>query len=121
MVDLLRPGYLGTLRQFEQKYADDKNSRSLNPLYRDELQNILSKIVIRTTRKECAKYIKFTDRIPHTKILEPTENEAKLYKEITNAIRESYQSSEDSNFLALMAIKNYRQAVLQVQREHYSK
>ena len=103
MVDLLRPGYLGTLRQFEQKYADDKNSRSLNPLYRDELQNILSKIVIRTTRKECAKYIDFTDRIPHTKILEPTENEAKLYEEITNAIREAYHSDEDSNFLALMS------------------
>ena len=103
MIDLLRPGYLGTARQFEQKYANDKNSRSLNPLYRDELQNILSKIVIRTTRKECAKYMKFTDRIPHTKILEPTENEAKLYEEITNAIREAYHSSEGSNFLALMS------------------
>lgn len=102
MIDLLRPGYLGTLQQFEQKYANDKNLRSLNPMFRKELQNILSKIVIRTTRKECSEYIKFTDRIPHTKVLTPTENEAKLYKEITNAIREAYNSSEDSNFLALM-------------------
>jgi SNF2 family DNA or RNA helicase len=102
MIDLLRPGYLGTLQQFEQKYANDKNSRSLNPMFREELQNILSKIVIRTTRKECSEYIKFTDRIPHTKVLEPTENEVKLYEELTNVIREAYNSSEDSNFLALM-------------------
>jgi len=102
MIDLLRPGYLGTLQQFEQKYANDKNSRSLNPMFREELQNILSKIVIRTTRKECSEYIKFTDRIPHTKVLTPTENEAKLYEELTNVIREAYNSSEDSNFLALM-------------------
>ena len=44
----------------------------------------------------------FTDRIPHTKVLTPKENEAKLYEEITNVIREAYNSSEDSDFLALM-------------------
>ena len=102
MIDLLRPGYLGTLQQFEQKYANDKHSRSINPMFREELQSILSKIVIRTTRKECSEYINFTDRIPHTKVLTPKENEAKLYEEITNVIREAYNSSEDSDFLALM-------------------
>ena len=102
MIDLLRPGYLGTLQEFEEKYANDKNSRSLNPMFREELQNILSKIVIRTTRKECSEYIKFTDRIPHTKVLTPTENEAELYEKITDVIRDAYNSSKNSNFLALM-------------------
>ena len=102
MIDLLRPGYLGTLQEFEEKYANDKNSRSLNPMFREELQNILSKIVIRTTRKECSEYIKFTDRIPHTKVLTPTENEVELYEKITDVIRDAYNSSKNSNFLALM-------------------
>ena len=90
IVELLRPGYLGTWNQFKDKYAFSKDARSLNPIYRDQLQDILSKIIIRTTRKEVSNYIKFTDRIPHTNILEPSENEKKLYDEITDVVRSLY-------------------------------
>ena len=102
IVELLRPGYLGTWNQFKEKYTLDDSSRRLNPLFREELQEILSKIIVRTTRKEVGKYIDFKQRIPHTYILEPTEKESLLYDEITNCIREAYDASEDSNFLALM-------------------
>ena len=102
LVDLLRPGYLGTWNQFKDKYTMDKKSRNLNPSYKNELQNILSKVIIRTTRKEVSAYIDFKNRIPHTNILKPTKNEFELYNEISNAIREAYNASEDSNFLALM-------------------
>ena len=44
IVELLRPGYLGTWNQFKDKYAFSKDARSLNPIYRDQLQDILSKI-----------------------------------------------------------------------------
>ena len=102
IVDLLRPGYLGTWGQFKEKYSLDKKSRTLNPASQKELQDILSKVIIRTTRKEVGSYIDFKNRIPHTNILKPTENEFKLYNGISDAIREAYNSSEDSNFLALM-------------------
>ena len=100
IIELLHPGHLGTWKQFEDKYTIGKNSRSINPAFKNELQDILSKIIIRTTRKEVRNYIKFTDRIPHTNILEPSENEIKLYDEITNVIRDLY--SNNYNSLALM-------------------
>ncbi len=100
MVELLHPGHLGTWKQFEEKYALGKNARSINPAYKNELQTILSQLIIRTTRKEVRKYIKFTDRIPHTNILESSEKESQLYNAITDIIRDLYQSNHNS--LALM-------------------
>jgi SNF2 family DNA or RNA helicase len=100
MIELLHPGYLGTWNQFKDKYALGKNLRSINPTFKNKLQDILSKLIIRTTRKEVRTYIKFTDRIPHTNILEPSEKELLLYNAITDVIRDLY--SENYNSLALM-------------------
>jgi SNF2 family DNA or RNA helicase len=100
MVELLHPGHLGTWNQFKEKYALGKNSRNINPAFKNELQNILSKLIIRTTRKEVRNYIKFTDRIPNTHILDPSDKESQLYDEITNIVRDLYQSNHNS--LALM-------------------
>ena len=100
MIELLRPGHLGTWKQFEEKYTLGKNSRTLNPVFRNELQDILSKLIIRTTRKEVRNYVKFTDRIPKTNILQPSEKEIQLYNEITDVIRDLY--SNNYNSLALM-------------------
>ena len=90
MIDLLRPGHLGTWKQFEEKYVLGKNSRSINPVFKNELQNILSKLIIRTTRKEVRKYIQFSNRIPITNILKPEQKEIQLYDEITDIIRDLY-------------------------------
>jgi len=100
MMELLHPGHLGTWKQFAEKYALGKNSRRINPAFKNELQNILSQLIIRTTRKEVRKYIKFTDRIPLTNILKPDQKEIQLYDEITDIIRGLY--SENYNSLALM-------------------
>lgn len=100
IVELLRPGYLGTWKQFQERYTLGKDSRRINPVFQDELQEILSRVIIRTTRKEVRHYIKFTDRITHTEILEPSENEIKLYNEITDIVRSLY--SDNYNSLALM-------------------
>ena len=100
LIDLLHPGCLGTWNQFKTTYTIDKNSRMLNPMLKNELQKILSSFIIRTTRNEVKKYIKFTNRIPHTKILEPSNNESKLYAELTYIIRKLFANSYDT--LALM-------------------
>ena len=100
LVDLLRPGCLGTWAQFCNKYVADDASRKIRSLLQDELQGILSRFIIRTTRNEVRKYIKFTDRIPHTKILTLGRGESDLYNAITNIVREQYE--EGSDVFALM-------------------
>ena len=90
LVELLKPGTFGTLSEFKNRYTEDSQMRSLNLFFKDELQQILSKIIIRTTRQQVKKYIKFTDRIPHTKILKPTDDERELYEKITKIIQEKY-------------------------------
>jgi len=100
MIELLHPGYLGSWKQFQEKYILDTNVRRINPALKNQLQDILSNVIIRTTRKEVRSYIKFSNRIPHTNILEPTESERKLYDEITQIVRNLY--FENYNSLALM-------------------
>ena len=90
LVELIKPGTFGTLNEFKNRYADDPQMRSINLFFKDELQHILSKIIIRTTRQQVKKYIKFTDRIPHTKILKPTDDERELYEKVTKIIQEKY-------------------------------
>ena len=103
LVELIKPGTFGTLNEFKNRYADDPQMRSINLFFKDELQHILSKIIIRTTRQQVKKYIKFTDRIPHTKILKPTDDERELYDKITKIIQEKY--GEGYPVLYLMIIQ----------------
>lgn len=100
LVDLLHPGSLGTWTQFCNRYVADDASRKIRPLLRDELQGVLSRFIIRTTRNEVRKYIKFTDRIPHTRILTPSSGESDMYNAITDIVRKQYE--EGSDVFALM-------------------
>jgi SNF2 family DNA or RNA helicase len=102
MVELLKPGTLGTFSEFKTRYADDKQMRTLNPFFKDELQKKLSKIMIRTTRQQVKKYIKFTDRIAHTRILKPTDDERKLYDKITDKVREHYKNGFEVLYLMII-------------------
>ena len=101
LIDLVRPGHLGTWKQFRNRYVTDHASRTINVAFRDEIQRILSGIVIRTTRQEVRKYIKFTDRIPHTRILKPSSQEADLYDGITKIVRGQYLSGTDTFVLMI--------------------
>lgn len=101
LIDLLQPGSLGTWSQFSNRYVADDKSRHIHSSLRAELQEILSKFIIRTTRTEVKKYTKFTDRIPHTRILTPSAAESDLYDAITWIIKDHYNAGGD--VLALMA------------------
>ena len=99
-VDLLRPGYLGTWEEFKGTYVADKKCKSIYPSMRDSLQQLLSRFIIRTTRNEVRQYIRFTDRIPHTTILEPSEKESQLYAALTEVVQGQFEAG--MNPLALM-------------------
>lgn len=92
IIELLHPSLLGTWQEFKEKFVFDKNIRQLNPTYRNVLQEIISDVIIRNTRKQVSSYIKFTNRIPHTNVLTPTNSEKKLYDSITEKLRELYST-----------------------------
>ena len=102
LVELLMPGTFGTISEFKTRYTDDPQMRRINPFFKDELQKKLSKIIIRTTRQQVKKYITFTDRIPYTKILKPTNDERGLYDKITGKVQEYYDSGYDVLYLMMI-------------------
>lgn len=91
LVDLIRPGLLGSWSSFSATYSADEKGRTLNPMKRNELQEVLSSVVIRTTRSEVKNYINFTDRVPKTHLFEPSEVERLLYQKATNYVRSMWQ------------------------------
>ena len=95
LIELLHPGCLGTWTQFRDTYVGDTESRKIRPFMRDKLQKTLSKFIIRTTRNEARRYIKFTDRIPHTRILTPSDKESSLYRAITDIVKARYKINND--------------------------
>ena len=72
---------------------------------RDELQNSLSTVIIRTTRDEVKSYIEFTDRIPKTHILEATPEEKELYSSTTEFVRDLWGHGGGSAILPLMMLQ----------------
>jgi SNF2 family DNA or RNA helicase len=103
LVELIRPGHLGTWGNFQGKFLQEENGRNIRMENRDELQDALSQVIVRTTRDE-VKYIDFTDRIPKTHILESSELEKNLYAAATNFIRDLWGGG-GGNILPLMTLQ----------------
>ena len=105
LIELIRPGHLGTWNEFAGKYLHDENSRDIRMENRDNLQDLLSHVIIRTTREEVRSYIDFTDRIPKTYILESTQLEKDLYSGTTDYVRGLWQSQGRGFILPLMTLQ----------------
>ncbi len=105
LIELIRPGHLGTWNDFAGKYLQEENGRTLRMENRDSLQDSLSNVIIRTTREEVKKYIQFTDRIPKTHILESTGSEKELYSATTDYVRSIWGQLGGSAILPLMMLQ----------------
>lgn len=107
MIEIIRPGILGSWNNFVSTYTVDTKAREINPSRRNELQKLLRQVVIRTTRNEVKSYIQFTDRIPKTHLLDATEDEQNLYTTATNFVRELWaEEKSNGNFvLPLMTLQ----------------
>ena len=106
IIELLHPSLLGTWKEFKKKFTTSNNIRELNPTYRSVLQEIISDVIIRNTRKQVSSYINFTKRISNTHILIPSESEKILYDSITEKLRELY-----SNQFGIMVIMGYQKYI----------
>jgi len=86
LVDLIRPGLLGSRLEFESRFlADSKGRRVANRL---ALQELLSKVMVRTTRKETN--LPFTKRFSKTVRMSSKQSEHELYEAVTNYVRSRY-------------------------------
>lgn len=96
IIELIRPGRLGSWSSFSSLFVADDKARKLNTTRRRDLQEILSEIIIRTTRNEVKNYLQFTERIPNTRLITSTNDESLLYSKATDFIRTLWGLSKDA-------------------------
>lgn len=88
LINLVKPGLLGSRLEFQSRFsADYKGRRVTNHL---ALQRILSDVMIRTRRNETG--LPFTRRYSNTMRLIPKEGEHRLYGAVTEYVRSRYES-----------------------------
>jgi SNF2 family DNA or RNA helicase len=88
LVNLVRPGLLGSRFEFQSRFSADAKGRKVTN--RSTLQKILSEVMVRTTRKETG--LSFTRRFSNTIRLSPTDGEYRLYNAVTDYVRSRYDS-----------------------------
>jgi SNF2 family DNA or RNA helicase len=100
IIDLIRPGMLGTRQQFDNRYVVDSDDAQIKRS--EELQQKLNRVMIRNRREETK--IDFTNREVHTNVFEPTDSEQELYDAVTEYVRSNY-SSADARHLVLFTLQ----------------
>ncbi len=83
LVSILRPGTFRSPRQFKREFIDPSNPR--RPTKPDVLRRMLSRVMVRTTRKQAE--IHEVQRHPHDEPFNLTESEAELYKLCVETLR----------------------------------
>lgn len=100
IINLIRPGLLGTPSEFENRYMPDNDSGEMKNA--DELQRKLDRVMIRNRREETD--IDFTNREVRTNAFEPTDEELDLYEAVTEYVRSNY-ASKDAKHLVLLLLQ----------------
>lgn len=90
LIDLIRPGMLGTQREFEDEYvADPGTARMLKPQMAEKLRSTVRQVICRTRRSETE--IVFSGRTVHTRVIDATPEEDTLISDITEYLRQLYR------------------------------
>lgn len=100
IVDLIRPGLLGTPDEFERRYVADGEGAQIKNA--DDLQRKLDRVMIRNRREETD--IDFTNREVQTDTFVPSEGERDLYDAVTEYVRRNY-SSDGAKHLVLSTLQ----------------
>ncbi|MGO8946165.1 MAG: DEAD/DEAH box helicase [Ktedonobacterales bacterium] len=90
LIDLVRPGMLGTQKEFENEYvADPGTARMLKPHKAEQLRSAVRQVICRTRRSETD--IVFSGRSVHTRSIAATPTEDALINDITEYLRQLYR------------------------------
>jgi SNF2 family DNA or RNA helicase len=100
IVDLLRPGALGTEEEFSTRYGLDSETGEVENAR--SLQDRLNEVMIRHRREDTD--IDFTHRRIRTTTLEPNDEERALYEAVTEYVREHY-TEEGAQHLVLLTLQ----------------
>ncbi|HEX2066110.1 MAG TPA: SNF2-related protein, partial [Candidatus Thermoplasmatota archaeon] len=99
LINLIKPGLLGTMQNFEEEYIGDAQGRVL--LHAQRLQTLLQQVLIRNRRAETG--LKFPERKVETHRVKASKGEYELHQAVSNFIR-SYKDFFESH-LALMVLE----------------
>ncbi len=93
IVDLLYPGIFGTEKSFRNKYFADKQGRVCRPEMKDELKKVVSKVMVRTLRKDSG--IPFTERFIYSFRINSSREEMLLYDSVIKYMKTIYNAYEN--------------------------
>jgi superfamily II DNA or RNA helicase len=99
LINLIKPGLLGTMQNFEEEYIGDAQGRVL--LHAQRLQRLLQQVLIRNRRQETG--IRFPDRRVETHRVQASAGEYELHRAVTEFIRKFRHAFE--SHLALMILE----------------
>ena len=91
LVDLLYPGILGTAREFKSMFFADNAGRVIRPDMKNELKRIISKVMVRTLRKDSG--IPFTERFIYSVRVKGSHEEEVLSNAALDLMRRIYLRS----------------------------
>ncbi|NLC69248.1 MAG: DEAD/DEAH box helicase [Clostridiaceae bacterium] len=94
IMDLLYPGILGTEKSFRNKYFADKQGRVCRPEMKDELKKIVSRVMVRTLRKESG--IPFTERYVYSIRINGSREEMLLYDSVIKYMKDVCSMNKES-------------------------
>ncbi|WP_438448665.1 DEAD/DEAH box helicase [Gorillibacterium sp. sgz5001074] len=101
LINVLKPGQLGGQGRFQSAFVRGKRT----PKNEDQLQEELSKIMIRNRRSDGG--VAFTKRKVKNVILELSPEELQLYQGVTHFVRERYEESQGdlASILSLVTLQ----------------
>ena len=99
LINLIKPGLLGTMQNFEEEYIGDAQGRVL--LHAQRLQTLLQQVLIRNRRSETG--LKFPSRKVETHRVKASKGEYDLHQSVSHFIR-TYKQFFESH-LALMVLE----------------
>ena len=99
LINLIKPGLLGTMQNFEEEYIGDAQGRVL--LHAQRLQRLLQQVLIRNRRHETG--LKFPERKVETNRVKASKGEYDLHQAVSGFIR-TYKDFFESH-LALMVLE----------------
>ncbi|MEK6976705.1 MAG: SNF2-related protein [Candidatus Thermoplasmatota archaeon] len=99
LINLIKPGLLGTMQNFEEEYVGDAQGRVL--LHAQRLQKLLQQVLIRNRRHETG--LKFPERKVETHRVTASPGEYALHQAVGHFIR-TYKAFFESH-LALMVLE----------------
>ena len=101
LVNLVRPGLLGTQQSFRRTYAACKVGESAGNV--DALQRQMREVMIRHRRSEVA--LMLPKRLAHTIPVPPGAQEASLYEAVSQRVRDTARDASQADKFALRAIQ----------------